>query len=446
MKPNRTQIYRQSFVFPVLLAALFAVTPSFAAQRFIVRSTGGLTSLNSLCALVGCSSVTALNDPQSQLFLLALPNNVSPSSVGSLLGGVVSQLTKLGITNIEPDLVVLLPGSGGIARTGAPPPGQLNSAPANLGGQTVWDGYANQPSATIVRSEQARSSFGVNGAGTVAIIDTGIDPSHPALAGVVVPGYDFTRNQQSTTTETADVSQSTAAVVDGGNPPAMSGPTFSALGAGQAMSSNNSAFGHGTMVAGIVHLVAPSALLMPLKAFGSNGQGNTSDIIRAVYYASAHGARVVNMSFSMTNPSTELQTAINYAAGRNMICVAAAGNDGGNAVVYPAGFGNVIGVGSTTLTDQRSSFSNYGRTVWVAAPGEQIVSTYPLGAYATGSGTSFSAPFVSGTAALLVNEWNGNNQSSASKAIANAKSEPGSGLGNGRLDVYQAVGSQVGRH
>jgi subtilisin family serine protease len=104
---------------------------------------------------------------------------------------------------------------------------------------------------------------------------------------------------------------------------------------------------------------------------------------------------------------------------------------------------NVMGVASTTDYDTPSSFSNYGPDVWVAAPGEGIVSTYPYGTYSAGWGTSFSAPFVSGTAALLVNVSSQVNQQSAAAAIAQAKWISNQ-MGHGRLDVYRAVQALVG--
>src|SRR6185295_14874653 len=73
------------------------------------------------------------------------------------------------------------------------------------------------------------------------------------------------------------------------------------------------AFGHGTMVAGLVHVVAPTAMIMPLKAFKADGTSNAFDIERAIYYAVDHGAKVINMSFSSETPSTELTRAIDYA-------------------------------------------------------------------------------------------------------------------------------------
>jgi cell wall-associated protease len=119
-----------------------------------------------------------------------------------------------------------------------------------------------------------------------------------------------------------------------------------------------SAFGHGTMTAGIVHLVAPNALLMPLKSFNADGTGYVSDVLRAIYYAVNHNAKVVNMSFEFTSPSVELAAAITYATSKNVICVASAGNDASITLVYPSGLANVIDVASTSNNNTPSWFSN----------------------------------------------------------------------------------------
>ena len=118
--------------------------------------------------------------------------------------------------------------------------------------------------------------------------------------------------------------------------------------------------------------------------------------------------------------------------------MASAGNDGQNVLVYPAAQSYVMGVGSTSNYDTRSSFSNYGSDVWVVAPGEGVTTTYPYGTYAAGWGTSFSAPMVSGTAALLVGLSSSVNEQSAQAAIAHAK-WISTDTGYGRLDVYTAV-------
>jgi subtilisin family serine protease len=201
-------------------------------------------------------------------------------------------------------------------------------------------------------------------------------------------------------------------------------------------------FGHGTMVAGILHLVAPTAKLLPLKAFGPDGTGDLSNILSAIYYASASKATVVNMSFDLTSPSQELATAINSAESNGVFFVASAGNDGKMEMVYPAGLTNVMGVASTNDQDQRSTFSNYGdQIVWVAAPGEAIVTTYPFGTYAAGWGTSFSAPMVSGTVDLIRQANPNTSEMQAALALAQAQFLLDFGMGNGRIDMYRALAS-----
>ena len=154
---------------------------------------------------------------------------------------------------------------------------------------------------------------------------------------------------------------------------------------------SRAAFGHGTMVAGVIHLVAPTARIMPLKAFDASGAGYTSDIIRALHYASLHNAKVINMSFSRPTASNELKRALDFAACRGAVLVAAAGNVGTTSLRYPAAYSNVIGVASTRNDDTRSSFSSYGwSTCRLAAPGEAIITTYPAGTFAAAWGTSFA--------------------------------------------------------
>jgi thermitase len=199
------------------------------------------------------------------------------------------------------------------------------------------------------------------------------------------------------------------------------------------------------MVAGVVHLTAPGAMILPLKAFHVDGTGYNSDVIRAIYFAVKQHANVLNMSFSFKSPSNELKNAIQYANSNGSICVAAAGNDGQQTTVYPAGYSNmVMGIASTSNSDTQSTFTNYGSMVFAAAPGEGVVTLYPFGTYAATWGTSFSTPFVAGTASLLLDNGilfgflPGQNESDAANAIAHAR-YINNYLGHGRLDVYQAL-------
>src|SRR4030095_3463987 len=133
-----------------------------------------------------------------------------------------------------------------------------------------------------------------------------------------------------------------------------------------------------------------------------DGSGYLSDVLRALYFASNKSAKVINMSFSFTTRSRELERAIDYVTPQGAVAVSSAGNDGRKTNVYPASLSTVMGVASTTNWDTLSDFSNFGQTVaFIAAPGEAIVSTYPFGSYAAAWGTSFSTPFAAGAAALL---------------------------------------------
>jgi len=207
-------------------------------------------------------------------------------------------------------------------------------------------------------------------------------------------------------------------------------------------------FGHGTMVAGVVHLVAPSAQIMPLKAFKSDGSANLSDIIRAVYYAADHGANVISMSFDTETASPDLKKAIAYAQSKGAICVAAAGNEGDQELTYPAGFSGVIGVGSTTATDGRSVFSNYSvPSVFMAAPGEALITTYPGNNYAAAWGTSFSTALVTGTVALMYQTAGALALGTATDALEQGHPLPASlGLGDSRLDVFASCSTVQGDH
>jgi subtilisin family serine protease len=193
------------------------------------------------------------------------------------------------------------------------------------------------------------------------------------------------------------------------------------------------------MVAGVIHLTSPNTKIMPLRAFNVDGTGYLSSVVRAIYFAIGNGAKIINMSFSFSSGSGALNTALALANAIGTISVASAGNDGQQALVYPAAYSSyVMGVASTSNSDTLSGFSNYGTPlVWLGAPGEGVVTLYPYGTYAAAWGTSFSAPFVSGAAALLFSVQNLNELQSA-QAVAHAKFISAA-VGNGRLDLLQAV-------
>ncbi len=413
----------------VLVCAVL-VGPLGADQRFIVRILSGLLPLDSACLVLGCNVLEDLEAPDNQLFLITTPDGL----VSTLIVDALSVVP--GVLDIEPDLLVWVQQT-----THQAPPALYDTQPVPYFGVEVQQGYVTQPAAQIVGIQQTQTTFGVAGTGTVAVIDTGVDTTQPVLQNVLVPGYDFTRNQPGGS-ENTDLNQSTVAVVDGEQPADVNGYTVATVGQPNASTLNTpqyADFGHGTMVSGIVHLVAPQAMIMPLKAFQANGSGYTSDILRAIYWGTNAGARVINMSFSTPNKSLEMSLAIDYATTLGVTCVASAGNSGLETPVYPAAFDNVMGVASTTNENTLSTFSNYGpKLVWVGAPGEGVITTYPFGAYAAAWGTSFSAPFVSGTVALLLQvQWT-MVYSQAAAALAHA-TPINSNLGNGLLNSYLAV-------
>jgi subtilisin family serine protease len=367
-----------------------------------------------------------------------------------------------GALNVEEVVLASVPETGSEAkltqRTMAILGALADRTETSLGSQRLWNAYVQQPAAGLLRLPEANAAF--LGAGVVAIIDTGVDPDHPVLRGSLLPGYDFTRDLPGDGSEWGDLlDQHTRAILgqQAGTP--LAGAQGTRLNGSATVILNSASpldpstippdFGHGTMVAGVVHRAAPGAKIMPLKTFNANGDASLFDIVRAIYYAVDHGAQVINMSFSVEAFSPELLRAVNYAARHGVTCVAAAGNDGLETMVYPAGLGDAIGVASTSPRDYLSDFSNYGDDlVTLAAPGEDVITTYPGGGWAMVSGTSFAAPWVSGAVALFVNKNHADQQPSRTNyflsvdALAHSLPVHGPGhasSGHGRLDVKQAL-------
>ncbi|MEK6191887.1 MAG: S8 family serine peptidase, partial [Chloroflexota bacterium] len=250
------------------------------------------------------------------------------------------------------------------------------------------------------------------GTATVAILDTGVDASHPDLDEILVPG---------------------ASIL-----------------AGSSWSSDPN--GHGTWMTGIVAAEADNAYgmagvgyagvsVMPVVVLGADGTGQDSDIIAGVVWAANQGADVILMAFSNPGYSPALQIALDYAWAQGAVLVAATGNDASSSVTYPAGDRGVIGVAATDQTDALASFSNWGEAAFLAAPGVDIQASEPGGTRATISGTSAAAAHVAGAAALLkANEPFLTNGVIVSRLGRNADpaGDPAAS-GNGRLNLLRAM-------
>src|SRR5690349_3853718 len=242
-------------------------------------------------------------------------------------------------------------------------------------------------------AHQVNKGTGPNGPVKIAVLDTGVDVNHPALAGHLLPGWDF---------------------VDNDNDPSEVG------------SPATGPFGHGTHVAGLIALVAPEAKILPVRVLDEHGVGNIWVLAEALAFAAdpdgnpntPDGADVINMSLSTLRETRLLRGVLagvcddtpqpgedNFpvVANPKLIVVAAAGNIPSSTPEYPAAenIKGLISVGASTQQDSLATFSARGSWVNVAAPGVGILSTVPNGQYATWAGTSMAAPIVAGEAALL---------------------------------------------
>jgi subtilisin family serine protease len=202
----------------------------------------------------------------------------------------------------------------------------------------------------------------------VAVIDSGIDVAHPELAGSIEASYD-------------------------------------------ALGSKEGPHAHGTGIAGVIAAhgklkgAAPAARLLAIRAFGEKKSGAESTsflVLKSLDYAAANGARIINMSFAGPH-DTAIERGLAAAAAKGILLVAAAGNGGPkSAPLYPGADRNVIAVTATDASDQLFTEANQGRYVAIAAPGVDILAPLPGGKYGVSSGTSLSAAYVSGVAALML--------------------------------------------
>ena len=216
----------------------------------------------------------------------------------------------------------------------------------------------------------------------IAVIDSGIDLNHPAFQSALVG--------QSDMWDWVDADST---------PQDLKG------------TGTNHGYGHGTAVAGIILQVAPKAKIMPLRVLDAAGEGDTANVIAAIDYAVAHGAKVINLSLG-TDYDKSLDNTIKSATKAGVFVIASSGNTGDGNITYPASdalikgsWGEMsLGVGSSDINDKKSGFSTYGDSLEMTAIGEKVSSPAPGGLMGVWNGTSMAAPMVSAGFALALGE------------------------------------------
>lgn len=224
------------------------------------------------------------------------------------------------------------------------------------------------------------------GAGvTVAVLDSGIDAQHPALAPAIAPGgWNFIDDNTDLRDRGDGIDNDGDDLID-------------------------EAVGHGTLVAGLIRRVAPESSILPLKVLDSDGFTTTWRMVEAIYYAIDAGVPIINLSMGTTEPTFILYEAMLEARTLGVLIVACTGNeDTSSPLRFPAAHSNlgVIAVSATDRIDRRAEWSNFGEHVSLCAPGVDITSTIPGGGYGRAQGTSFAAPMIAATAALLLSQDN----------------------------------------
>jgi Subtilase family len=217
----------------------------------------------------------------------------------------------------------------------------------------------------------------------VAVIDTGVDLTHPVLVNNLAPSSEWRDYVDNDTVPNDD-------------------PGIN--------STPGKAYGHGTAVSGIILQIAPKVTILPLRVLSPTGKGNLDNVVKAIDYAISNGVQIINLSLGSLKTNLSLNQEIAYAKTKGVYIIAAAGNNGKDAD-YPAKDSNqdqmsgfLFGIGSIDDKEALSSFSARGEGVYAFAPGEKIYTLYPSNRVTYATGTSFATPLVAGTFALAMSE------------------------------------------
>lgn len=291
------------------------------------------------------------------LFLVAIPEGLTEAELELIL-------------DLDPDII-----EAEFAFRNETPESIRQMVVAALGG--TLDDYVDQRVVTRLQlADIHEHTLGENV--VVAVLDTGVLASHPALAGSIEPGgWDFIDNDGDPTDAANGVDDDLDGQTDEGA-------------------------GHGTMVAGIVHLVAPGARILPIRVLDDEGRGDSFHVAAGIRWAVEQGADVINLSLGLEESASIINHELRAAALLGVVLVSAVGNDSDDDLLYPARDSDVLGVTALDSTDVKADFSNYDDDTALAAPGIGILAPYHDGQYAVGAGTSFAAPFVAGQCALIL--------------------------------------------
>ncbi|MBD3318449.1 S8 family serine peptidase [Candidatus Woesearchaeota archaeon] len=369
------------FVLSCMLSAVVIASPEFVPGQLIVHYEDTARNALTTKAVIGTDKVEFIGSKKKKTELVTLNKGADVQHAMNSL-----QHTP-GVAFVEPNYIL-----------------EVQAHPSD-------PQYKDQYHLNTVNARQAWDLEAGNSDVVIAIIDTGVDWDHPDLAGNIwnntdeildgtdsdnngfvddIRGYDFV----------SDVPNCVDADCDNEDNDPMD---FQ---------------GHGTHVAGIAGAVTNNSIgvagmcrqcsVMPVRAgykhVSGSGMLTSADVVQAINYAVDNGADIISMSFSATVSVESIKSALENAYDNDVVLIAAAGNSGSSSKEYPAGEETVLAIASTTSSDQRSGFSNYGAWIDLAAPGSAILSTTYNDSYGVISGTSMSAPLVAGIAGLILSK------------------------------------------
>ncbi|MBD3290260.1 S8 family serine peptidase, partial [candidate division KSB1 bacterium] len=318
--------------------------------------------------------------------------------------------------------------------------------------------YSEQWYLQKISVEQAWSTETGDSSVLVAIIDTGIDYLHEDLAPNIWinPAEDLNSNGKVDSSDFNYIDDDGNGFIDDIHGwDFTDAPNFPD--GGDYLDPDNDPadeHGHGTSIAGIIAAeannelgiagIAPGCRLLNLRAGTAQGLLEEEDVATAIVYAADNGARIINMSFGDIAASPLLQDVMQYAAQNNCVLIASAGNSASDEIHYPSGYNETISVAATNENDYPASFSNFGTTIDLTAPGRNLKTTNRNNRYGNFSGTSAAAPVVSGVAALLLSQKPYLSAAEIRKILIAAVDDLGTAgrdnnYGSGRINAFKAL-------